>query len=122
MMGAEMIRQMSDEAAERAARNGLTPYVPWNADEVAGYGETRPVPFPNLGSLIPEGWKLVEHRMVDKTGWGDESEPALTLGELRTWVIEEVELGHGYALIEEGQFQVVVGRFVKTTGRKKGER
>lgn len=110
-MSTEMINQLSDEAAERAAQKGLTPYVPWDADEVAEYGESRNIPFPNLGSHRPAGWELVEDRMVDKSGMGDESEPALTVRGLRQWVTDNP--GNGWALIEEGQFQVVVGRFTK---------
>lgn len=111
MMSTEQIAELADEAAERAALEGLQPYVPWDAEEVRRWGADRPIPIPNLGSLRPEGWKLEEHRMADKTGWGDESEPAMTVGQLQDWVIEHMGTSQGYAIIEEGQFQVVIGRF-----------
>lgn len=113
MMSTEMIRELADEQAERAAREGRKPYVPWDEAEVAGYGETRPVPFPNIGSYEPAGWALEEHQLVDKSGMGAENEPALTLAGLRQWVTSHLGTSSGYAIIEEGGFQVVIGRFVK---------
>lgn len=113
MMSTDQIIAMSDEAAERAAAEGLTPYVPWDRSEVEAYGTDRAIPFPNLGSHRPAGWDLVEHRMADATGWGDESEPAMTVEQLQRWVIEHLSESNGYAIIEQGQFQVVVGRFAR---------
>lgn len=115
MMDTATIRALADEQAERAAREGQTPYVPWDEREVGEYGFVRPVPFPNIGSYEPEGWELVEHQLVDKTGLGAEDEPALTLSQLKAWINEGLaqKRSYGYALIEEGQFQVVIGRFRK---------
>ena len=119
MMGTEQIIAMSNEAAARAAQDRLTPYVPWDAAEVARWGESSAIPIPNLGSYRPEGWELVEHRMADATGWGADDEPAMTTAQLRAWVTDHItEYGpddrkvvYGYGIIEVGQFQVVVGRF-----------
>ncbi len=72
---------------------------------------------PNIGDYRPRGWKLVEHRLVDKTGLGLEYEPALTVPGLMRWV-RSMGPGNGYAIIEEGQFQVVLGRFVPAMRRK----
>jgi hypothetical protein len=115
MMDTDTIRALADEQAERAAREGHTPYVPWDEVEVAEYGFIRPVPFPNIGSYSPPGWELVEHELVDKTGMGEDWEPALTLSQLKAWINEGMGHSYGYAIIEEGEFQVVIGRFSKVT-------
>lgn len=115
MLSATQIVSMSDEAAEKAARKGRHPYKPWNAAEVAGYGITRKVPFPFIGSYRPVGWELVEHRLVDSSGFGANDEPALTLEQLREWVT--AHRNDGWAIIEAGEFQVVIGRFVKVAAR-----
>ena len=91
MMATEQIIALSNEAAARAAQDRLTPYVPWDAEEVARYGPTEPDPVPEPRLVQPDGWELLEHRMADKTGWGDEDEPAMTVGQLRAWVIENIE-------------------------------
>lgn len=118
MMSARVIRQMSDEAAERAAREGRKPYVFWNVDEVRRAAKANRFPIPNLGSLRPDGWELAEHRLVDKTGLGADYEPALTHRQFAAWVEDEVANADGetfgFAIIEEGQFQVVIGKFRKT--------
>ncbi len=38
-----------------------------------------------------------------------DSEPALSVNQF----LKKLKVGHGYALIEEGEFQVYVGEFVK---------
>jgi hypothetical protein len=51
---------------------------------------------------------------VDKTGRGYDWEPALTVEQfkqvLRDYVAENP--GHGFAIVEEGEFQVVVSAFL----------
>lgn len=113
MMDTDTIRALADEQAEIAAREGHTPYVPWDAAEVDAYGVSRNVPFPNIGSYEPFGWELVESQLVDSSGFGADDEPALTLPQLRAWVSENLRASSGYAIIEEGQFQIVIGRFQK---------
>ena len=115
MYSPETIAAMSDEAAREAASLNKVPYVPWDRREVDAYGVSRTIPFPNLGAHRPIGWRLVEHRLVDAYGWGDESEPALTPRGMRAWVTEHLTSGSGYAIIEVGQFQVVVGRFERSS-------
>lgn len=44
---------------------------------------------------------------VDKSGWGRPGEPALTIGEF----VDMIRPGYGYAVVEEGEFQVHVGVF-----------
>lgn len=111
MMDLATIRAISDRAAREAARAEKRPYIVFNADEVKTW---KVFPFPFLGSYVPKGWRLIEKLFVDKTGWGYESEPAMTHAALRKRLIENCDKKktYGYALVEEGQFQVYVGVYV----------
>lgn len=111
MMGLDTIRALSAEAAAEAAAAGRRPFIYWPEDEVRA-----PFPFPNLGDYRPEGWMLIDTLFCDKTGWGDADEPALTVDQLinriRTLNAEH-HFNLGYAIIEEGEFQCVVGVFAR---------
>ncbi len=114
MMSSQTIRHLAQQQARRAAKAKAQPLVIEGEDmpdDVRLFEYVRHMP--NIGDYRPRGWRLVEHRLVDKTGFGLESEPALTIPGLLWWVRSEGP-GHGYAIIEEGQFQVVVGRFQPT--------
>lgn len=116
MMSAETIRQMSAEAARKAARAKKVPYIVEQHDiDVWQYqlahGGLR-LPFPDIGDYRPKGYELIDHFMVDSSGWGAESEPAYTI---RGLLFDRLKVGKAYAIIEVGQFQVVLGEFdVKT--------
>jgi len=114
MMSLAAIQALADEQAKLAARKGAVPYVPWNAQEVQDW---QSFPFPNLGSHRPPGWELVDTALADKTGWGQPWEPALTPEQLKVWVSEQMaahaSTSVGFAIIEEGQFQVVIGAFTR---------
>lgn len=114
MMDLKTIRYLADEQAKKAAREKRVPYAPFDADEVENYPA---FPFPNIGSHRPKGWKLVDSLFVDKSGFGSENEPALTIRGLKAKLLEQLQEGYGYAIIEEGQFQLSLGVF-KKTGRK----
>lgn len=112
MMSPETIREVQREAAERAAAENLTPFVFWPEDEP----DTGMVPF--IGDFVPRGWRLVRTYFVDATGWGREDEPAMTIpawqAEVRRVSAEYAEkpgITPGWAIVEAGQFQVVVGLF-----------
>jgi hypothetical protein len=67
-----------------------------------------------LGGFIPGGWqKTGSEWFVDKTGWGTVGELALTVEQfktvLRAYIPENP--GHGFAITEEGPFQVYVRAF-----------
>ncbi len=116
MMSSQAIRHLAQQQAGRAAKAKAQPLVIEGEDmpdDVRLFEYVRHMP--NIGDYRPRGWKLVEHRLVDKTGFGLEREPALTIQGLMRW-IRSMGPGHGYAIIEEGEFQVVVGRF-EPTGR-----
>ena len=51
----------------------------------------------------------VDRFFVDSSGWGEEGEAALTIGQF----LKKVKVGKYYAVIEEGQFQVHVGEYIE---------
>ena len=109
MMGLAEIRRLNEEAGKRAEKANRAPYVVKEGDAE----KFPPFPFPNFGDYRPKGWELVEEHFVDKSGFGRDDEPALSISQF----LMKLSIGHGYALIEEGQFQVFVGEFVKN-GKK----
>jgi hypothetical protein len=112
MMSSEVIRYVNEDIGRRAARSRLVPYVPSEPDEVDRWRKL-PFEFPNIGTHGPKGWEAVESWFVDKTGHGYKWEPAIThrrLKEiLRSYIAENPT--HGFAVTEEGEFQVVVSAF-----------
>lgn len=110
MWSPETIRDMEDEAAQKAAAKAMVPYVPFDEEEVDRY---PPFPFPNLGSHRPDGWELGDEHLVDSSGWGTSGELAHTPEQFKKVIKERP--GKGWAIISQGQFQVVVGEFEKNS-------
>jgi hypothetical protein len=111
MMSLEVLVAVNNEIARQAAKEGLVPYVPFSADEAV-----TPFAFPNIGTLKPRGWKRTGRTwFVDKTGHGLDREPALTWAQFRRQLAGYIlrHPGHGFAVTEEGEFQVVVSAFRK---------
>lgn len=114
MYSGETIRQISREAGARAAAENMVPFVveqedvdDWKAK--LERSELPSFPFPHLGDHRPDGWELEDRLFVDKYGVGREDEPALTIRQL----VDKLEPGKGYAILESGQFQIYIGVFVK---------
>jgi len=129
MMSVATIRELSREAAQRAEERGDVPFVFDDYDLGAmEAGNTDPLrSIPNLGTLLPNGWERVDPEsegrptrkvdsgvaggcgvyLVDKSGMGDPREPALTIGEF----LSVPRAGYGYAIVQEGQFQIEIGVF-----------
>ena len=103
MMSLAQIASESRKQAAKAARLHQKPYMFEEEDRK----HFPPFPFPNIGDYRPKGWKLESSLFVDKTGMGGDNEPALTVEKF----IQVLKPGMGYAIIEEGQFQVVIGEF-----------
>jgi len=132
-MDYETIKYLSRKAARESARERREPRV-FTAEQIAA----RDVRIPNLGDRCPRNWVRVsleaeadDHGVymgdnrgkgayfVDKSGCGAPGEPAMTLDEFFT----RMKPGLGYAMVEEGQFQVKVGVFaVRTAGRARAAR
>ena len=104
MYSLEQIVAMNNEATKKAENEGLTPYIAKsNGDE--GVRACK-----RLGDYIPKGWQKVNTYFVDSSGFGSESEPALTFGQFLTKVRE----GFGYAIGETGQFQLYIREYQKS--------
>jgi hypothetical protein len=80
-----------------------------------------PFPFPSIGTYRPFSYKLVDELLCDSSGFGADDELALTAGQLLQ-KLESLILHSGrklyFAIIEEGEFQVVVGVFHRTYEKK----
>ena len=108
MMSLQSIRSTNRESAEVAAEKDLRPYVVEREDlEDQAF---PPFPFPSLGDHRPEGWELIESHFVDSSGFGRPGESALTVEAF----VKKLKPGMGYAIIEEGQFQLHVGEFKRS--------
>lgn len=131
MMSTELIRDISNVAAYRAAEEGRTPLVPWRSQIES---DIRHAPF--LGEYVPEGWREAEWGdlpakprsgaipwgngeralfMVDSSGFGSYNEPALTFPELAAYLTGLIDAGNdiGIGIVESGQFQIVMGIFLR---------
>ena len=135
MMSLETIRAMSDEQAEKAAKDNSTPNVPFNADDVNrmpggdNWNGRRGFPFPNIGNYVPDGWvDTGESFFVDSSGFGADNESALTYQQLNRELMKLVEIHRGkrrvgYAISEVGQFQLVVSVYEREiVGEKESTR
>ena len=112
MMSESYIASLEEEAGKKARRLKLKPRV-YTPEMLATLGQRGGCGIPSLGSYRPVGWNCVEDKLCDKTGMGSEREPALTLAGLMKWIAANPT--SGFAMVSEGQFQVVVGRFERTT-------
>ncbi len=108
MMSLAQIADLSDEQAERAAKRGSVPFMVW-AEDLPRWKSGKPLPFPNIGSYEPPGWREVRRLFCDKSGFGGPGELALTMEEM----LDQLKPGMGYAIVEEGQFQIYLGEFEK---------
>ena len=112
MMSIDHIVGLAKEQAAQASRMKKQPMripnkVYWDkfsADKKAD----RLHHIPNLGGYVHPDWERVDNFMVDSSGFGGTDEPALTFEQFVGRVVPR----RGYAIIEEGQFQVIVGEFV----------
>jgi hypothetical protein len=112
MMSLAAIKELSRKAARQAAREHLIPLMVQAEDLDRIEKHIRYIP--NLGTYAPKGYVKVDEYFVDKTGLGYEHEPAMTFGAFCKR-LKENGPGYGYAITEEGQFQIYVGVYQKAT-------
>lgn len=105
MMDLATIRKMNRDVGRKAQSENKQPYI---VTDATTFEDIRHIP--NFGDYRPKGWKLVETYFVDSSGFGAPNEPALTIDEF----MNKLKKGHGYAIVEAGQFQVYIAEFVKT--------
>lgn len=103
MMSIENIKQTNKEQEEKAREMNTQPYV------AKTNGDKGVRAAPHIGDFKPIGWKQVDTFFVDNSGMGTDDEAALTARQFLT----KVKQNRGYAIIEAGQFQVVIAEYVR---------
>ena len=106
MMGLAEIRVINREKTATAKAEGTTPFLIKSQEQI---DNMPPFPFPHIGDYVPEGYKEMGTYFVDSSGFGSSGELALTINEFK----RKMKIGHSYAIIEAGQFQVYVTEFRK---------
>lgn len=110
MMSLEVIIAVNEEIAASAEARRLRPFVPRDSADADHW---PPMPFPNLGYYVPPGWEKTAEWFVSKSGQSAEWEPALSADRftsaLRSYIATNP--GHGFAIVEEGEFQAAVAAF-----------
>ncbi len=111
MMSPDTIRSMTQDRTALACKTREVPYLIWPEDiDDWRAGKRLPIPFPNLGDHIPDGYELDgDAWMIDTSGFGSPGEPALTLDQL----FDKLEVGKAYAFVETGQFQSYLQQYIK---------
>ena len=110
MWGLDTIRQMNQEAADRALGEQSIPYRMDSLDEL---DEWPPFPFPHLGYACEEVDKThdrLDTLFVDSSGYGSVGEAAMTMRAFtdRLCLLSEAHGSLLLAVEEAGQFQVYV--------------
>ena len=104
MLGLKQFIELNEEVTEQAEQDCLEPREAiCNGDETIKY-------CPKLGNFIPKGFELVQSYFVDNSGFGSDSEPALTFEQF----LKKVKKGRFYAIGEEGQLQLYINEYKKT--------
>lgn len=103
MIDGHTLRAMNRKAMRQSQREGREPFV-FTGDKAA-------IRIPFIGKRTPRGWRRTdrEHLFVDLSGFGLDSEPALS----QRLFLEALTPGFAYGLIEQGQFQGYVGEFYR---------
>jgi len=131
MISVETAREMSREAAVKAAELKQVPYYFWPEDETTDIAKQLHR-LPMLGTYCPPGWERVDLEaigeypshgvyggdnsdhgayMVDSLDFGTEDERSLTIGQFVKRVKKHLDVA--YAIVEAGEFQVKIGCFRK---------
>ncbi len=122
MMSLSAINELSNEMARRAARQRLIPYTFADKAEIIRAFQIGRVCIPNIGSYRPKGWELVKEHFCDKSGFGRDDEPAMSFDQFKELLLSKQNVvgqpTPGWAIIEEGEFQVYVGEFQKKSPQR----
>ena len=111
MLDYSQVREIADQATRKAKRQHLKPLSirKYTGDNFRAFIAKTPF----LGDYVPEGWEKdgnIEPLFVDKSGFGGDDEPALSLNQLKS-KIDNFRLSgdhYGFGIIEEGEFQVYI--------------
>lgn len=118
MMSLATIRALSAEVAQEAAVEERRPFVPTKCDFAVWGAERKGINIPHFGDYVPDGWERRDEEtwwFVDKSGFGADDEPALSLDQFlgRLEAYMETHPDHGVAVVQEGQFQLYVAPFIR---------
>ena len=129
MMDIDTIVALNKKAGNKAKRDGIKPTTfeekTLDVDDLRG--------IVNLGNYVPKGWKRLDvnkfvmkwelpysHKIlnkgglfVDSSGFGQPSEPALTIDQLISLMAKLLsnKPSLGFGIVSEGQFQITIGVF-----------
>lgn len=109
MISGMELERLNRAATRRAAHAGKVP-IPFEECDRAHVSAADGEWFmPFIGDRVPRGYKRTDRdpAFCDHSGFGSESEPAMTLRRLAEWL----RSGYYYGVIESGQFQSYVGEF-----------
>ena len=115
MIDGNEMRRLINDATRSAARHGKQPFVmtEWMANRLFKESENFDgIHIPSFGDYIPKGWEAGKRYFVDSSGLGLNTEPAMTMARF----IGKMVPGRGYAMTQEGQFQVYVTEFTRKEG------
>ena len=104
------LHDINDKATAAAKRKGYKQPKMVTAKQIE---EMPPFPFPNFGDYEPDGWTERGRWQCDKTGMDDQG-PALSIEGLKRRLLKHIKEHprDGFAIVEEGQFQLYVGAFM----------
>ena len=77
-------------------------------------------PKKSIDTLKLQGYELVKEFFVDNSGWGSESEPALTINRFineLSELLKDYPQGLYSFITDCGQFQIYIGCFIKTKNK-----
>jgi hypothetical protein len=112
MMSLESMEYLAKQAERKAKRTRVKPLVLSEVEDVDHLGE-HGYRIPSIGAYVPAGWTLVDTWFCDSSGFGRPGELALTQDQLKARIRDKIRENKrfGYAVIQEGQFQVHLGVF-----------
>jgi len=104
------LRRINQEAHDKAVKAGKQPKVLTpNAIE-----KSPPFKIPNLDGYCPKGWHELERWRAAKTDMDSRSlSPAQIKEVMQTWVEQYGHKNLGWAICEEGQFQLYFAAYLK---------
>lgn len=104
MYSTETIKEINRQAGKTAGRTKIKPYRA-KSDEDEGVFKC-----PFIGDFVLTEFETTDNLyFVDSSGFGRESEPAMTIKQF----LKKVRKNYYYAIVEHGQFQVYIQEYIK---------
>ena len=106
MIDLDQIRKMKSKAAKAARADKTKPFVVYNNRDIERLS-SQEIRLPFLGDYCPEGFYVMNEIFVDSSGFGSDSEPAMTLPKF-FGMLDKLGKPFGLAISEAGEFQVMI--------------